>query len=503
MLLRSRIALTAPIVLALAGIVGADQKKRWELDFSHERPEHYTYTSPLGKASTYWYFVYTVTNNTPQAVPLIVDVELRVDQKVYQHPGFYPVEEAQIIAHADKLEGYSLGIQKEIIEDHKKKRRFLNRADLRQIPVLQSGEKVHCIMMYEDQRHRYNDVEVLVSGLVDPVSYQVSREEGASYAKGPVHLKYENRVYRLTYHRHGDEFKSFARGLHLVRHDWIVVGINPAITKTDISELVAALNHDDQIVRKVALDLLRRYTIAGRPDVDLRGLDQNGKAAKFLEMKAAIQALGGVTDVNKLAPGMFPALEAELVARIPPIPDELTNLKRGNELNSDEIKALSDALKVVITKAMENKCPTPGTSIGVMTRAEPTSEYIYDWVCGYTDPSTGILYHGVQQWKEFLTDLMSNKQQGNFQFVEALFESIKEDADPAMKAISLQILKDICTDERMVFDVSTFDPAKKFDEQAPAVKDAIWRWREWWSRNRDTSYWDASTQSFEPLKPKR
>jgi len=154
MRLRTRLFLPIALFCVLAGVAGADVKKRWELDFKHDRPEHYTYTSPLGKASNFWYFTYTVTNNTPQVCPLIVDVALHVDKRNYQQPGFYPVEEAAIIAHADGLEGYSLGIQKEIIEDFKKRHKYLTKSDLRKVPVLQPGESVHCLAMFADKAYR-------------------------------------------------------------------------------------------------------------------------------------------------------------------------------------------------------------------------------------------------------------------------------------------------------------------------------------------------------------
>lgn len=501
--LSSRIILPALAVVLCASVAGADVKKRWELDFKHDRPEHYTFTSPLGNASNFWYITYTVTNNTPQACPQYVDIALRVDTRNYQQPGFYPVEEAAIIAHADGLEGYSVGIQKEIIEDFKKRRKYLTKSDLRAIKVLQPGESIHCLAMFEDKQYRYNDVEVLVSGLVDPVTYKVAKEAGDYTSKSPIHLRYENRVFRLTYTREGDQFRSFQRGLTLQKHDWIVVGVNPAVTKEDVAELTAALTNKDELVRRIALQLLVRYTTAARKDIDLLGEDVEAyKKDPLKAAKEAIAALGGIQGLKAKSPALFSSMEAALVERIPPIDQELLDLKLdGGELNSDQIKALADKLKVVIVKAQENKCPTPGTSVAVLTRETPSSQNIYDWVCGYKDPSTGILYHGIQQWKEFITDVMSADQQGGFNFVESLFESLNSD-DPTVRDVAISVLKDIVTDDRMVFDVKAFDTAKSLDEQDAAVKDGVRRWHEWWSRHRDSCYWNPNTNSFEPLKRK-
>ena len=80
----SRFLLSAALMASIAGSARADVKKRWELSFDHERPEHFTYRSPLGAAKNFWYLVYTVTNNTPQACPLNVDVSLHVDGRNWQ-----------------------------------------------------------------------------------------------------------------------------------------------------------------------------------------------------------------------------------------------------------------------------------------------------------------------------------------------------------------------------------------------------------------------------------
>lgn len=495
---RSRFALPAVLVALFAGVAGADQKKRWELDFKHERPEHYTYTSPMGATSNYWYFVYTVTNNTPQAVPLIVDVALHVDKRNYQESGFYPVEEMAIIAHADRMEGYNAGIQREMIEDFKKRRKYLNDADLRKISMLQPGESVHCLAMFKDMEYRYNDVEVLVSGLVDPVSYKWEREAGSFTSSSAIHLRYENKVFRLTYGREGDQFQSFRRGLELRKHDWIVVGVNPAVTKEDVGELVHALTHDDPLVRRIARDLLQRYTLAPRSDIDLRGLDTDAKVAMLQGKKDVLIALASMQAINNAWPGVLTNVEGTLKERVPPIPDELKSIKLGDSLNSDQIKDACDKLKVVIVKAMENKCPTPGTSIAVLTRAEPTQENVIDWVCGYKDPSTGILYHGIQQWEEFIADLCSKNQQGAFNFMESVFECMNSD-DPVVRDYAVSVLKDLATDDRMLFDTAAFDPKKPVEEQDAAIRDGVWRWREWYSRNRDKSYWNPVTKSFEPV----
>jgi hypothetical protein len=331
----------------------------------------------------------------------------------------------------------------------------------------------------------------------------VAKEAGDYTSKSPIHLRYENRVFRLTYSREGDQFRSFQRGLTLQKHDWIVVGVNPAVTKEDVAELTAALTNKDELVRRIALQLLARYTTAARKDIDLLGEDVvANKIDPLTAAKEAIAALGGIEGLKAKSPALFSSMEAALAERIPPIDQALLDLKLGGaELNSDEIKALADKLKVVIVKAQENKCPTPGNSVAVLTRETPSSQNIYDWVCGYLDPSTKILYHGIQQWKEFIADVMSKDQQGGFNFVESLFESLKSD-DPTVRDVAISVLKDIITDDRMVFDVKAFDASKGLDDQEAGVKDAVRRWHEWWSRNRDSCYWNPNTNSFEPLKRK-
>ncbi|MCE9581395.1 MAG: hypothetical protein K8T20_02645 [Planctomycetes bacterium] len=504
----SRFLLSAAMLASVAGLARADVKKRWELTFDHERPEHFTYRSPMGEAKNFWYFVYTVTNKTPQACPLIVDVTLHVDGRNFQQGGFYPVEEAAMIAECDGLKGYAVGVQKDLIEDFKKRHKYLDKHDLRAIPVLQPEEAVHCIAIFEDKGYRYSNVEVMVSGLVDPVTYKFDdRKEGKSSSDSNIHLRYENSVFRLTYTREGDQFYSFQRGLTLAKHDWIVVGINPAVTKSDIGELVSAMTNDDPLVRRVAQDLLIRYTAAARVDMDLAKLlsdNPEDKKEALIKAKATLSALAKMTTWDSSHSALFINLQGQLLSRIPALPEEIANLKRGADLNSDQIKSLTDQLKVVVTHAKENKCPIPTYVESVMTRAEPTSDVVYDWICGYLDPSTKILYHGVQQWKEFIMEVTDDKteEQKNFQFIEAMFNSLDDASitDPWVRDVAIAVLKDVATDERMSVDISAYDPKKAFADQPVAVKDAIWRWREWWSRNRDESVWNPLTKSFEPKK---
>ncbi len=507
----SRFVMTSAVLACIAGVAGADVKKRWELTFDHERPEHYTYRTPLGEESNFWYFVYTVTNNTPQACPLIVDVALHVDGRNWQQPGFYPVEENSIIAEADRMGGYSTGIQKELIEDFKKRRKYLNKGDQRKVGVLQPGESVHCLAIFQDKGYRYNDVEVMVSGLVDPVTFKSERPEGKSTAESKIYLRYENSVFRLTYGRDGDQFYSFQRGLELKKHDWVVVGVNPAVSKTDIAELVSAMTNDDPLIRRVAQDLLIRYTAAARKDMDLAKLlseDPNDKVEALRQAKATLAALARMKSWEGNQAPMFATLQTELTNRIPEIPAELSGLTRGAALNDDQIKSLVDQLKVVVTKAKERKCPIPTYVESVMTRENPTSDVVYDWICGYEDKSTKddkgnvvpTLYPGIQQWKEFIADVVGKGQQSNFNFIESMFDSLddKTITDPWVRDVAISVLKDVATDERMTVDVSGYDPKIAFAEQKPEIKDAILRWREWWSRNRDESYWNGATKSFEP-----
>ncbi|KAF0239746.1 MAG: hypothetical protein FD180_5185 [Planctomycetota bacterium] len=512
----SRFLLSTAFLAMFAGVGRADVKKRWELDFDHERPEHYTFRSPMGHQKTYWYVVWRVTNNTPQACPLIVDVSLHVDGRNWQTAGFYPVEENAIIAEADRMGGYSVGIQKELIEDFKKRRKYLNKGDMRKVGVLQAGESVHCLSIFEDKGYRYNDVEVMVSGLVDPVTYKwIDRGEGKQTSSSNIHLQYENRVFRLTYNRDGDQFFSFRRGLTLTKHDWVVVGINPAVTKSDIASLVSAMTNDDPLIRRVAQDLLIRYTAAARKDMDLVKLlseDPKDKVEALKQAKEVLSALAKMKGWQQNQALLFSSLKDQLISRIPEIPAEIANLKPGGELNSDQIKSLTDQLKVVVTHAREKKCPIPSYVESVMTRENPTSQVVYDWICGYEDKSikddkgnvVPILYPGVQQWKEFITDITDtgNEQQKNFEFIRSLFESLEDPTitDPWVRDVAISVLKDVATDERMTVDVTAYDPKIAFAEQKHEIKDAIWRWREWWSRNRDESYWNGSTKSFEPKK---
>jgi len=277
--------LALAMLVASAAAAEAQVKERWRLQFTHEKPQLYTYRTPNDRYENYWYFVYTVENATDQIVPSIVDVMLytesgkdlqhdlrRVDsptiKEVREFPRrveplkygrFYtnvidPETEFKIIEYHAKIGNRSDGIVRESIEAFKKgftadpppafagrwkkgDRLYLNPREMREQRWIQPGQKLMGIAIFKGVDPRATLYEMHVWGLVDIIKITAVTDDEWKMEYEPVTLK-------IRWQRHGDEFEienDFLHRLTLQRKEYVVKKIGPVAAKETIDSLVLAL----------------------------------------------------------------------------------------------------------------------------------------------------------------------------------------------------------------------------------------------------------------------
>ena len=270
---------------ASAAAAEAQVKERWRLQFTHEKPQLYTYRTPNDRYENFWYFVYTVENTTDQIVPVIVDAMLytnvgkdlqhdtrRVDaptiKEVREFPrrreplkfGRYytnvidPETEYKIIEHHAKIGNRSDGIVRESIEAFKKgfaadpppefagrwkkgDRLYLNPREMREHRWIQPGQKLMGIAIFKGVDPRATAYEMHVWGLVDIIKITAVTEDEWKMEYEPVSLK-------IRWERHGDEFEVENDTLYrltLARKEYVIKKIGPVASKETLDNLVLAL----------------------------------------------------------------------------------------------------------------------------------------------------------------------------------------------------------------------------------------------------------------------
>ncbi len=270
---------------ASAAAAEAQVKERWRLQFSHEKPQLYTYRTPNDRYENFWYFVYTVENATDQIVPAIVDVMLytepgkdlqhdfkRVDaptiKEVRDFPRrieplkygrFYtnvidPETEYKVIETHARIGNRSDGIVRESIEAFKKgfaadpppefagrwkkgDRLYLNPREMREHRWIQPGQKLMGIAIFKGVDPRATAYEMHVWGLVDIIKIVAVTEDEWKMEYEPITLK-------IRWTRYGDEFEIENDTLYrltLQRKEYVVKKIGPVAAKETLDNLVLAL----------------------------------------------------------------------------------------------------------------------------------------------------------------------------------------------------------------------------------------------------------------------
>jgi hypothetical protein len=284
-------------VLSGAGLCEAQVHDRWKLDYYQEKPTLHTYRYPNGELENFWYVYYTVTNNGPNAVPLIVDVTMYVETGRELQADLRKVDpeaarsasgdsnkleelkygtfisnvvqaeaiEHKIIEHHAKLGGRSPGIIRESIQalkdgDPKSKdlaRYYLNAAEMRGHKTILPNQRLTGIAIFRGVDPRAQIIEIQISGLWDVL--RIESILGENEEMEDVKLHYENRVYKHTYWFPGDAYHRERDVLTLRRQPtWVVKAIGPVASKTTIENLVntmlKVLNFCEELARKSADD---------------------------------------------------------------------------------------------------------------------------------------------------------------------------------------------------------------------------------------------------------
>ncbi|MBI2933656.1 MAG: hypothetical protein HYY16_18590 [Planctomycetes bacterium] len=271
-------------LISVASFCEAQTKPRWKLDMEHEKPQMITYRGEMDQLENCWFFVYTLTNNTDEVIPLHIDIMLYTEvgkdlqhdvRKVDPEPTKATLEDARkypslkfgrfitdavvpqaieykIIETHAKLGNRSPGIVQESIEELKAgfkedptapdvkgrwkagDRLYLNSREMRRQRFIKSGQKLQGIAIFRNVDPRGRILEIYFSGLWDPI-----RVEG--YEPGDVKMVYENKVLRIAYEFKGDEYERERDVLAQTRREWVVKAIGPVASKETLNTLIETM----------------------------------------------------------------------------------------------------------------------------------------------------------------------------------------------------------------------------------------------------------------------
>ena len=277
-------------VLAGANLVQAQPHERWKLDYSQDKPTLFTYRYPNDELENLWYVYYTVTNNGPKPVPLIIDLTMYVetgrelqadlrkvdpdaaraasgDSSKYEELKYgtfisngvqSEAIEYKIIEYHAKLGNRSPGIIRQSIEELKKgdektgTRYYLNAREMREQRIIKDGQKLTGLAIFRNVDPRAQVIEIQVSGLWDVL--RIEEILGVN-DEMEIKLHYENRVYKHTYWFPGDAFHRERDVLTLMRQPtWVAKSIGPVASKSTIENLVSTmlkvLNYCEEVAKK-------------------------------------------------------------------------------------------------------------------------------------------------------------------------------------------------------------------------------------------------------------
>jgi hypothetical protein len=177
------------VVLVSLLAIDAQASARWHLDFKPGKLDRISIMTGKGRV-TYWYLIYTISNNTDDAVRMALSIKATSDgrEKPYLE-GYYPTAEKAIEAKLGKD--------------------FLNIKEMRS--EIDAGDSKEALAIFGSVTESTDTLKVQVLGLWDRVS-----REGAK-------LFVEDRALELTYYRPGDElFPQYDR-IRLKAKKWKVI----------------------------------------------------------------------------------------------------------------------------------------------------------------------------------------------------------------------------------------------------------------------------------------
>jgi hypothetical protein len=293
----ARVMLSVIFLAVFCNITNAyiELKKRWEIDFQYQPLKIFTYIDASNKLKNYYYFVYTLTNTSDKAIPLNIDVCLKID---LHHPdllamGYSPkikyyqdslqsLVEDEIIFTEEKLMGLSLGVRKDRIKELKDKLCYLNCQELRNKQTILPNEKILGLAVFENVDRQAKAFEIMIGGLLDSVKRRYSDEVQSEEVKNshierdikdamkdkriPVSkeptYEYENCIRRIAYICDGGEFDKQSKMLVeiITGLQWIIRNYGPITEKNNLKKMIESLEDENPAIRWSSWFLLRRLT---------------------------------------------------------------------------------------------------------------------------------------------------------------------------------------------------------------------------------------------------
>ncbi len=186
------VALTLSVAAATAAPAPAEAQGRrnWELTVTGAKLGRVAVPSPLGHRSSYWFFVFTIENDTGADRPLPLFVRGFDDEERTFHEGIYPAAEKIV---EDRLQGERLTISERPKE-------------------IKDGEKLEMLAILGPVNPEADIVSVDVVGISEPVV----REKGREY--------HHPRAMRFTARRSGDEFLTGLDVVEAHSSRWVDLG---------------------------------------------------------------------------------------------------------------------------------------------------------------------------------------------------------------------------------------------------------------------------------------
>ncbi|MCB9851944.1 MAG: hypothetical protein H6819_02520 [Phycisphaerales bacterium] len=174
----------------LAGPEPSPTPVTWELQFSSTRPER---ISVSGR--TYWYVLYTVTNNTPEDVPLHLEI-VRVEEIESEVPADKAKQESQKaskITVTPSIVGLDRGVFDAIKRRHEKTHPFLVHP-VDAISTLRQGDDnaITSVAVFPEMDPRVSSFTIYVGGLSGE---QIVRVNPLFDAKKPANEETNPRVF--------------------------------------------------------------------------------------------------------------------------------------------------------------------------------------------------------------------------------------------------------------------------------------------------------------------
>jgi hypothetical protein len=170
-------------------VSNADAASRWHLDFEPIKVDRIMLKTGM-QSEAYWYFIYKVSNNGDQTVPLRLNIKAVSD-----------------VANKTYLEGYYKRVEEAI--EKRSDVELLNIKEMRS--DIEPGESKLGIAVFGKVAEGTDVLKIQVLGLWDRVKYEGSK------------VFIEDKALVLTYGRPGDEYFPQYDKIVYKRKDWVVL----------------------------------------------------------------------------------------------------------------------------------------------------------------------------------------------------------------------------------------------------------------------------------------